>query len=45
MSVKTFKLGIVGRWIGISYVYAHKRLGFGLWFLVVEFDLRKASEK
>ena len=45
MTVKTFKLGIVGRWIGICYVYAHKRLGFGLWFFVVEFDLRKAQEK
>ena len=45
MNVKTFKTGIVGRWIGISYVYAHKKLGIGLWFLVIEFDLRKAQEK
>ena len=44
MNVKTFKTGIVGRWVGISYVYAHKKLGIGLWFLVIEFDLRKAQE-
>lgn len=43
MNVNKFKLGIVGRWVGISYVYAHKKLGIGLWFLVIEFDLRKAQ--
>ena len=45
MTVKTFKLGIVGRWIGISYMYVHKRLGIGFWFWVVEIDLRKAQEQ
>lgn len=46
MNVKTFKTGIVGRWLGISYMYTHRRIGIGFWFFVVEFDLlKKASEK
>lgn len=45
MSIKTFKIGIVGRWIGISYVYAHKKIGIGFWSFVIEIDLRKAQEK
>jgi hypothetical protein len=46
MNIKTYKTGIVGRWIGISYIYAHKKIGIGFWFFVLEFALiKKASEK
>ena len=45
MNVKTFKTGVIGRWIGISYVYAHKKIGIGFWCFVIELDLRKAQEK
>lgn len=43
MSVKIFQIGLVGRWIGISYVYAHKKIGIGLWCFVIELDLLKKT--
>lgn len=45
MNFRTYKTGIVGRWLGISYFYVHKTIGIGLWFWVIEFNLRKAQEK
>lgn len=46
MSIKTFKTGSVGRWIGIAYAFERRKIGIGFWFFVVEiYLLKKASEK
>ena len=39
MEIKTYKTGIVGRWIGISWFYANRTIGIGFWFRVIEIRL------